>query len=99
VFFFSTVYICVFILGQIQHLVSEPRSFDVRVVNKMRHRREHEGESPASCGTGGGYEVASVSRRHARGEGVGGAPLVEARGDNGNRRDKMALAAVHTLLR
>ena len=74
-------------------------SVHVRVVDKVRHRRQHGGESPASCGTGGEHAAASVSRWHARGEGVGGAPLIEASGDDDNRRDKMALVAVFVLQR
>jgi hypothetical protein len=68
----------------------------VRVVDKVRHRRQHEGETPASCVTGGGehggesrascgaggkHAAASASWRRARGEGVGGASLIEANGD------------------
>ena len=60
---------------------------------------EHGGESPASCGTGGEHEAASMSRWHTHGEGVGGAVLIEASSQGGNRRDKMALAAVCVLHR
>jgi hypothetical protein len=42
----------------------------------------HEGESPASCVTGGEHVTTSVSWRRARGEGVGGASLIEASGDD-----------------
>jgi hypothetical protein len=84
------------------------KNVHVRIVDMVCHRRQHGGESPARCGTGGEqegesparggtggkHEAASVSRWHARGEGVGGASLGEGSGDDGNRRDKMALAAV-----
>jgi hypothetical protein len=67
----------------------------VRVFDKVRHQRQHEGESPARCGiggeqagespascdTGGEQAATSVSRRRARSEGVGGASLIEANGD------------------
>jgi hypothetical protein len=85
----------------------------VRVVDKVRHRRQHEGETPVSCvtggehggkpparcGTGGEHAAASASWWRARGEGVGGASLVEASGDDGNWCGKMALAAIYTLHR
>ena len=72
----------------------------VRVVEKVRHRRQHGGESPARCGTGGEHAAASVSWRHTCGEGVGGASLSSRpREISGNRRDKMALAAVLVLQR
>ena len=58
---------------------------------------EHGGETSASCGTGGEHEAASMSRCHTHGEGVGGAVLIEATADGGNRRDKMALAAIYVL--
>ena len=85
----------------------------VRVIEKVRPRRqhgggspascgtggEHGGESSASCGTGGEHEAASVPQRYAHGEGVGGASPVEANGDGGNRRGKMAMAAICVLPR
>ncbi|XBI97633.1 hypothetical protein VPH35_017970 [Triticum aestivum] len=40
-----------------------------------------------------------ASNGGTRGEGIGGAPLVEASGDGGNRRDKIALAAISVLQR
>jgi hypothetical protein len=60
----------------------------------MNHRRQHEGKSLASCGTGdehegessasyvtgGEHAAASVSRQHARGEGIGDASFVDANG-------------------
>jgi hypothetical protein len=47
-----------------------------------------------SCDTGGKLVAASVSRRRAHGEDLGGASLGEANGDDGNWRDKMTLAAM-----
>jgi hypothetical protein len=40
-----------------------------------------------------------MSRRRARGEGVGGVSLIEASGDNDNRCGKMALVAISVLHR
>ncbi|XBJ16228.1 hypothetical protein VPH35_007907 [Triticum aestivum] len=89
------------------------KEFHVRVFDKVRHRRQHGGESPASCvtggedggespescGTGGKHAAVSVPRRCARGEGTGGVALIEANDDDGNRHDKMALAAVCVMRR
>jgi hypothetical protein len=36
----------------------------VRVVDKMRRRRQHEGESPASCDTGGKHGGIAGKVRH-----------------------------------
>jgi hypothetical protein len=58
-----------------------------------------EGEPPARCGTGGEHAATSASPWRARGEGIGGASLFEASGDGGNRRDKMAMAAIYALHR
>ncbi|XBI16628.1 hypothetical protein VPH35_058857 [Triticum aestivum] len=84
-----------------------------RVTGELRHRRqhggeslascvtgdEHEDESPASCGTGGKHAAVSVPRRRARGESVEGVDLIEASGDDDNRRDKMALAVIYVFHR
>jgi hypothetical protein len=51
------------------------------------------------CGTGGEHAAASASWWRARGEGVGGASLVEASDDDSNRCGKMALAAIYALHR
>ncbi|KAF7028107.1 hypothetical protein CFC21_040074 [Triticum aestivum] len=87
--------------------------FHVRVVGKVRHHRQHGDESlvscitsdkhgggsPASCGTGGKHAAASMPWRWAHGEGARVVALIEANDDGGNRRDKMALAAVCVLHR
>jgi hypothetical protein len=52
-----------------------------------------------SCDTGGKLVAASVSRRRAHGEDLGGASLGEASGDGGNRGDKLAMAAIYVLHR
>uniref|UniRef100_A0A8I6Y9T1 Uncharacterized protein n=1 Tax=Hordeum vulgare subsp. vulgare TaxID=112509 RepID=A0A8I6Y9T1_HORVV len=87
------------------------KEFHVRVVDKVRHRRQHEGESPASgvtgdehegkspasCGTGDKRATTSVPRRGACVEGIEGVALIEANGGDGNWCDKMAMAAVSVL--
>ena len=79
----------------------------------MCHRRQHGGESPASCvigdkpggesstscGTGEEHDTTSVSWQLIRGEGMGGVPLIEANGDGNNRGNKMALVAICVLQR
>ena len=40
----------------------------MRVVDKVRHRRQHGGESPASCGTGGEHGVESPASCGTGGE-------------------------------
>ena len=45
------------------------------------------------------HAAASVPRRRARGEGVGGVPLIEASDGGGNRHDKMTMATVYVLQR
>jgi hypothetical protein len=54
----------------------------------MEASHEHGCKSSASCVTGGEHAAGSVPRRFAR-----GASLVEASGDDGNRRVKMAWVA------
>ena len=75
------------------------KEFHVWVVDKVRHRRQHGGESPASCGTGEEHDTMSVSWQLIRGEGMGGVPLIEANGDGNNRGNKMALVAICVLQR